>query len=348
MVMGAKLRQPALQYDRCEQQDPASKPVAHVFAHYSQFALAAHRYNEQSVTEFDLSPKEDSQPRELANAWVARFAPLVMGDEALTDQDVRARLALVEELRRQAPGVKSAIGILEGVEYLEIVQTFRNAESQLDSIEADLRKRLARLAPGDPAGLVDLDALQERLSERAARQEMGLPTSTEIPSVLEAKTSPGNPAGAAFMGLFGLGWNSFTAFHATLMIGGMMKAFGLAALALLGFYSIFFAVGIGLLISAFKMAASEFLRLDGHGLTITQKFGPISRTKRYQLDPTSRAAIGEADFGGFRSSNTRSKTSPALLLVDTQGRQVTFAQTAATTVREQLRDKINAYLEAQP
>lgn len=300
------------------------------------------------MTQFDLTPNEDSHPRELANAWVARFAPLVMGDEALTDQDVRDRIQVVDELRREAPGVKSAIGTLAGVEYLEIVQTFRNAEAQLDSIEADLRKRLARLAPGDPAGLVDLDALQERLSERAARQEMGLPTSTEIPSVLEAKCSPGNIGGAAFMGLFGLGWNSFTAFHATLMIGGMMKAFGVAALALLGFYGIFFAVGFGMLIGAFKMAASEFLRLDGHELTITQKFGPISRTKRYQLDPTTRATIGEAEFGGFRSSNSRAKTTPALLLVDTQGRQVTIAQTAAATVREQLRDKINAYLEAQP
>jgi hypothetical protein len=300
------------------------------------------------VTQFDLTPNEESHPRELANAWVARFEPLVMGDDTLTDEDVRARLKLVDDLRREAPGVKSAISGLEGVEYLELIQTFRNAEGQLNSIEGDLRKRLARLAPGDPAGLVDLDALQERLSERAARQEMGLPTSTEIPSVLEAKCSPGNIGGAAFMGLFGLGWNSFTAFHATLMIGGMMKAFGIAALALLGFYSIFFAVGIGMLIGAFKMAASEFLRLDGHNLTITQRFGPISRTKRYELDPASRATIGEAEFGGFRPSNSRTKTTPALLLVDTQGRQVSFAQTAASTVREQLRDKINAYLEAQP
>jgi len=300
------------------------------------------------VTQFDLTPS-DGNAHEQANGWIARFAPLVMGDAALKDQDVRARLKLVDDLRREAPGVKSAIGSLEGVEYLELVQAFRNAEGQLDSIEADLRKRLARLAPGDPAGLVDLDALQERLSERAARQEMGLPTEQEIPAVLEMKAAPGNWAAAAFMGLFGLGWNSFTAFHATIMIGGMMKAFGIGALALLGFYAIFFAVGIGMLIGAYNLAASEHIRLSGHELAVTKRLAGIARTKSYRLDAKSRASIADVEVSGLRPAGARGKAAgPAITLVDEEGRQIAFAQNAAATVREQLRDKVNAYLDAQP
>lgn len=47
-----------------------------------------------------------SEVRTQANAWVARFAPLVMDNSAATAQVVRNRLGLVNELRRGGGGLR--------------------------------------------------------------------------------------------------------------------------------------------------------------------------------------------------------------------------------------------------
>jgi hypothetical protein len=269
-----------------------------------------------------------------------------MDDASLTEEDIKRRLRVIEELQGAAQDVKRDIQNLSGVEHLELAQTFRQAEAQLPSIETDLRKRLARLSPGDPEGIVDLDVLQDRLNERSARQEMGLPTDQEIPAILELKTSPGNIAGAAFLGVFGTGWNAFTAVHATFMIGGMFKAFGWPALALLAFYAIFFLVGFGMWAGAVSTASSESIELHGRTLTVIKKLGSWIRRKTYELAPDAKASVGMVESSNFRAGNSNTKVW-GVLLTDVEGRSIGVAQNASDPMRTQIKDRINAYLAAQ-
>lgn len=287
----------------------------------------------------------DNEPdRDRAQAWVAQFAPLLLDDETLDEAEIRRRLDLIGRLKENAAEVSEGLVALQHVDDHDLVQTFHRAHGQLDSLDVDLRKRLGRLRPGDPQSIADLDALQERLDERAARQEMGLPTDQEIPQILEMRTAPGNPAGAAFLGIFGLGWNAFTTFHAVLMIGGMTKAFGWGALALLGFYAIFFFAGFAMLYGALNMASSENITLHGRNLKVTRKLGPWTRRKSYTLAAEGKASIGETD--GLRGNNQ--PPIKAVLLLDDADRPVALASNATPAVKERVRDRINAYLEARP
>jgi hypothetical protein len=187
--------------------------------------------------------------------------------------------------------------------------------------------------------VADLDKLNERLDERRARQEVGV--DTDIPQVLEMKTCGVNIAAAGFMGLFGFGWTSFTAFHAFFMIGGMMKSFGWGALALLGFYAIFFAVGFFMLYAALNAACSENIELNRRELTVRRKLGGWVREKRYTLAPDCEPSIEITASGGENSLPTRS-----IVLVDTEGRPIHLASTGTEVQRQKTKAKIASYLKA--
>jgi hypothetical protein len=280
-----------------------------------------------------------------ANAWVARFAPLVMDDEALTDLEVRERLETVRKLKGEASMVQSRLSSVSDTDDLHLVTTVEKAVSQLDSVEGDLRVRLGKLAPGDPEGTVNLEALNDKLAERMARQEVGVPNELAVPGRLELKTSNGSLAVGAGMGLFSFAWLSFTTFHAFMMIGGMMKAFGLAALALLGFYSIFFAVGIGMGIAGVNAASKEELVLDGYELTVKKTLGWWQRVKKYTLGPDSKA---EASTTAPATMNNRSaKVVPCIAINDAEGNTISLGASGVDALRHSQIEKINAYLAAQ-
>lgn len=279
-----------------------------------------------------------------AQAWVARFAPLVMEDNVLTEAEVRHRLETIHQLRGVGPALRDRLTSVGGPDHQELVGTLHSAVEQLDDVERDLRIRLASLAPGDPLGIVDLDQLQDRLAERAARTEVGV---TDIPSKLDMKVSAGSWAAAGFLGLFSFGWNSFTAVHATLMIGGMYQSFGWPAFFMLGFYAIFFTVGIGMMIAALNAASSESIELNGHDLTVKRKLGFWERRKSYRLGPDSKAEISIHGDPGIQPANKRSPK-PTVVLSDMEGRMVTIGSNAAPPHQKLVADKINAYLESQP
>ncbi|MEQ1820954.1 MAG: hypothetical protein ABL949_00415 [Fimbriimonadaceae bacterium] len=282
---------------------------------------------------------------ENANAWVARFAPLVMDDEALTDAEVRERLVTVQKLKFEASMVQSRLSSVSQADDLHLVSTVQKAVSQLDSVEDDLRVRLGKLAPGDPDGMVNLEALNDKLAERMARQEVGIPNELAVPSRLELKTSNGSLAAGAGLGLFSFGWLSFTTFHAFMMIGGMMKAFGLAALALLGFYAIFFAVGIGMGIAGVNAASKEELVLDGFELTVKKTLGWWQRVKKYTLGPDSRA---EASTTSPSTMNSKSaKVVPCIAINDAEGHTISLGAGGVDSLRNSQIEKINAYIAAQ-
>ncbi len=289
---------------------------------------------------------QQDDPHEEANAWVAKFAPLVMADGAILGAaDIRSRLDLVAQLRAAAPAIQQKLAP-SGGQPDELSSTLGQAAGQLDSIESDLRKRLALLAPGDPAGIVNLDAIQEKLHEREARQELGAPTDTTQPPVLELQTASGNFASAAFMGVFSLAWLSFTTVHATLMIGGMVKTVGYMGLGLLGFYALFYLAGLAMAYSALNAASSENIVLSGNQLSVIRRLGSWVRTKRYVLPKDARAEVtytGNSTYTGYNSSQ---RMTEAIVLGDVGGKQINLGTNGNHVQRTSACEKINAYLAA--
>lgn len=280
-----------------------------------------------------------------ANAWVARFAPLVMEEQVLTEEDVRKRIETVHRLRSVGPALRDRLTSVGGYSELELTSTLGSALDQLDSVEEDLRIRLGRLAPGDPEGIVNLNALKDKLAERAARREVGMMTDLAQPTELDLQISKGNRSAAMGIGTFAFAWNAFTLVHATFMIGGMFSAFGWIALGLLAFYSIFFAVGGVMAMSAINMASTEDIHIDGHEMTLTRKLGKWERKKKYTLGPNSKARLGTSTSGVTTNSN-RSGPKPVIFLTDVDDNDITLAMSSTDLMRAQSVDKINAYLES--
>lgn len=280
--------------------------------------------------------------RDETNEWLARYAPLVMPSQRiLTADEVHGQLKALEELRVAAPTVLDRSRNLIGPDAPQLVTTLQQAVGSLDGLENDLRRTLASLEPGNPKGIVDLDALQKEIAEREARSELGVVAAQEIPAVLELNTNPGNLAAAGGLGIFAFGWLSFTTFHMVLMIGGMMHAFGFGALALLGFYAIFYAAGIAMAVSAFNAGAKEDIRLEGRTLTILRVLLGIRKLKTVNL-----AADAQAEVGRPQMTMNNRNTIPAkcILIPDTNGRVVTLGSSVfEKTLREHC-SRINAYL----
>jgi len=225
------------------------------------------------------------------------------------------------------------------------VQTFEKANFQLESIEGDFRKQLAKLIPGDPEGIADLEQINDRLAERLARQEVGLETEAAVPEVLEMKVGAPNRAGAVGIGVFGVGWTSFTTVHAVFMIGGMYQAFGWGALGLLAFYAIFFLAGFAMLAAAADAASTEHIVLDVRKLAVIKSLGPWIRRKDYQLPPDTQATIGEMETSRMRAGNAPSKPATVVQLHDVDGNAINFAANATDFQRRQVLERVNAYLK---
>jgi hypothetical protein len=230
---------------------------------------------------------------------------------------------------------------------LTLLQTVRDALGELDGLESELRRRLAALAPGDPEGEVDLEAMRAKLAEAAARREVA---SVAGPLVGTQSAAVGEPlvlqvsdpdwGAALMMGIFSLGWNAFTTFHAFMMIGGMFRALGIGALALLLFYSIFWFVGGTMAWSAIQSAANEKLSLNGWEMTLHRWLGPIRWEKRYTLGPDSKVYLNTPVVKNRNSQNGD------LAVRDAQGKLIRFGGTRPRPEQPWLRDKINTYLSA--
>jgi len=293
--------------------------------------------------QFSQEFEADGYIRAQAHEWLAQFAPLLLSDEVPSREEVDRHLVAIEKLRTSGRDLTSRLSFLQSSEDQALAETLKKAYGQLDSIETDLRRRLARLAPGDLRGQVDLTEIQEKLAEREARQELGVSTLPEPPPILELVTSPSNPAAAAGIGIFGLGWTAFTVFHSVLMIGGMFKAFGWGALALLLFYSIFYAVGFGMLATAVNALATETIELDGRTLKIKRVLGGWVREKVVELNSKSRARVGTPSMG-WTNSNKQTPTL-AIILTDASGKEVSIGSGASLELRGRMADEINNYLD---
>ncbi|HLO99030.1 MAG TPA: hypothetical protein VK171_10585, partial [Fimbriimonas sp.] len=258
---------------------------------------------------------EAQEVRDEANAWLARFAPLVMPDAALSITGAEKQLATAQTLRAEADELVARLGALSAPHDIELSDTVTSAVSHLPALESELRARLS-------GNQIDLDKLQARLAEREAKQELGLPTGYQNPAILQLMTSPRNVVAAGGIGVFALGWNAFTLFHATLMIGGMYKAFGPVALFMLLFYSIFFGAGFFMAYATIDALSEETIDLQGHTLTVRKSLGKWIRTKTIELDPQTQAVVGTASMG-FSNSNNK-KPQRAILMTDSKGKEVSI------------------------
>lgn len=282
--------------------------------------------------------------RREALAWIAKFEPLLSDDPALTVSELRERLRRLETLERSAPDLFLLKSSADH-EDQRLIETVAAAQRQIPTLEEGLRRRLSQLVPGDPAGRVDLERFRDRLAEIEARRELGLGVGPSASGSLELKTSPGNLAGAAFLGLFGLGWTAFTTVHAVLMVGGMWRAFGPLAVALLLFYAIFWAVGIGMLVGAFHTASDESIELVGNLLTVRRSLGVFHSESKHILDPT-KPAREERITTSMGSVWNQAQRNKAIVLTDQDGRPIAIGMGTTSGHRAEVVRRINAFLAA--
>jgi hypothetical protein len=297
----------------------------------------------QETQETGSSQARLRMARSAAHGWLARFSPLLDAPEELFADDCRDRLSLAHDLQRESGSV---VADLEGAgtqEDTELLQTLRSAADQLDELERELRERLGFLAPGDPAGRVDLDELRDRLAEAAARHEVEkvVPASaTGERYRLDLRVSNGSVGGGLFMGLFGVGMLSFITVHATFLIGGMYAAFGPLALLMLGFYAIFFAAGFAMLAGAARMLARERVTAEGDHVTLHRDYRLWTTHKEFTVSRQSRAYLVDA--------STRSKGSDAqeIAFTDADGSEVRMGLGLARGEQARIVERLNEYFNA--
>jgi hypothetical protein len=287
------------------------------------------------------------EAREGANRWLARFAPLLEAQESLTAAECRRRVKLAEELAPQGAAVLRDLEALGSESEAALLTTLRAAVGELGTLEADLRRRLALIAPGDPAGEVDLQAIQAKLAETAARREVGAIVGPGLTPRLQIRSSPANWAAAAGLGVFGLGWTAFTTIHAVLFIGGFWQVIGPFALFFLLFYSMFWAVGGAMLWGAFLSACEENLDLEGLTLTVTRRLAGITWRKEYTLAPKARARRIPSLITQKNQGVRRAPGGMDVAIQDQHGREARFASGRSADEQERLVARINEYLAAQ-
>jgi hypothetical protein len=287
--------------------------------------------------------QEAQKTRDDANIWLARLSPLLSPKPGLSQDEVEKNINTLRSLQSEASDLQYRLGSLWEPGDMELSNTFGNAVTQLPSIEADFRSRLA--SQRFPGPRVDLESIQERLAEREAQQELGIPTSVHNALSLKLQTSPRNIAAAVGVGIFALGWNAFTLMHATLMIGGMWKAMGPVALFMLLFYAIFFGAGFAMTWATIEALSVEDIELTGRSLVIKKTLGKWVRTKTIELDPETRAVVGIAQTG-IRSNN-KNVPQRAVLMTDAKGKEVAFGAGSTEELKTRIARQVNEYLGAR-
>jgi hypothetical protein len=297
-----------------------------------------------------LSPLLNREAQDRANRWLARFAPVLEGTDSLGADETRRRLESVQGLRPDGQSALHNLRTQATQAEVPLIQTLASALNELDVLETELRRRLGALAPGDPQGQVDLGAIQAKLAERAAEREVKSWGTTDalLPPVVELKTSPPNWAAAGFMGLFCLGWNSFTTIHAVLFIGGFWHVIGPFALLFLLFYSIFWAAGLAMGLAAFMAACQETITLEARRLTVRRALFGYTWKREYNLAAGARAQLIDPIMKSQKQPVGGTGSGKDVAVTDESGKEIRFASGRPLHEQEALVTKLNQYLSAQP
>jgi hypothetical protein len=296
-----------------------------------------------------VSAVRNQEARLAAERWLAGFSPLLDRVQTLDSDECRRWVTRVPHLRAEGQFAREELQQHGSQADGPLLTTLGDALTELDNLENDLRLRLGHLTPGDPEGRVDLERLQAKLAESQARREVGSWGTQDglLGPRLEMLTSEPNWAAAAAMGIFSLGWNSFTTIHAVLFIGGFMKAIGLFALFFLAFYSMFWAVGLAMAFGAFMAACREQVIIeDGRKLTLIRKLLGFAWKRDYTLMPGARAELMESRFG-TQKRHQAAATNHEIAIVDEKGKEIRFASGRNIGEQQRLLKQLNEYLTAQ-
>ncbi|MBX3110494.1 MAG: hypothetical protein KF857_00670 [Fimbriimonadaceae bacterium] len=298
-------------------------------------------------TQFSDENSFDQQLGEDVERFLARFASWMDVDPAPGAKKAKAAVESLGRLEQELPGLTSRVRDAGDKIDRRLAATFFSAAGQVESLLDEWRVRLGVVAPGAPRSSVDLDALQSRLQEREARQELGV---SSVPAYINVKTGSGSWAAAAGTGVFALGWNAFTLFHATIMIGGMWRAFGPAALALLLFYAIFFAAGFAMIAATVAALSDEEIDLDGRDLTVTTTTLGRKKVKSFVLADGAQAEVTTPTLGNltFRNRGDSQAKSTSVVVRTVDGKLAAFGSRLTPQEKQALARRINAYLAAQP
>lgn len=284
----------------------------------------------------NLTEGEDTLRQDM-NRWVAQFAPLVMANPALIPEEITERVELIQQLRIEADRLMIAKSLLSQPEDAELLNTFQLAAQQLPQMEADLRRQLHLVSPGDPESRPCLTTLQDRLHENAARQQMGLATDP-IPEVFEAVTNTVNWGKTIGIMLPALGAVAVAAFfHGQNFTVGQVTSKSVALFAATVFIV---AMAFG---RPWAFSYHEKLTLKGDGLILTKWLGPFWWPVEYKITLDQQVEIVEVRDS--RSSVWNGGR--AIAIQDSIGFPIHVGRELSEGKREELVRQINAYLAYQ-
>ena len=243
-----------------------------------------------------------------AYQWMTRMSPLVLDTLPSTKTAAKRHLADLQQQLQTGRTLQQAIAGM-GLNP-SITTSIDEAIRHLPDMILDAEAHITYLETGAANAEDAAEQLREKLARRAAQTEVNDIIGKEIEQPLEATTRHRNIPAAIAMGIFGIAWTSFTTVHAFFMIGGMMQAFGWAALFLLLFYSMFWAVGFGMLATSAASLGTETIDLYDGTLTSTFNLFGYKRVKKIAIDTSYRAKVVKVTWGGIQIQNSNRRSAP--------------------------------------
>jgi hypothetical protein len=270
--------------------------------------------------ESETSPASDKSTAQLeldAYQWMTRMSPLVLDTLPSTKSAAQRHL---NDLKQQ---LQTGLVLQQSIQNIDlnpsIVTSIGEALRHLPGMIADAEAQLRFLETGAANAEDAAEQLREKLARRAAQSEVNDIIGKYIDQPFQAITRQRNIPAAIGAGIFGIAWTSFTTVHAFFMISGMMQAVGGAALFLLLFYSLFWAVGIGMLVTSVASLGTE--KIEYYDGTLTTTFSVFGYQKRriIHLDTSFRPRVVKATWGPMvQQSNRRATPQWCIEVRDTQ------------------------------
>lgn len=276
-----------------------------------------------------------------AYQWMTRMSPLVL--DTLPSTKTAAKRHLADLQQQLQTGQQLQRDIATAGLNPTIVTSIDEAIRHLPDMIRDAEAHITYLETGAANAEDAAEQLREKLARRAAQTEVDDIIGKGFEQPLEATTRHRNIPAAIGAGIFGIAWTSFTTVHAFFMIGGMMQAFGWAALFLLLFYSLFWAVGLGMLATAAASLGTEKIDLFDGTLTSTFNLFGYKRVKKIAIDASYRARVVKVTWNGvqMQSNNRRGAPQWCIEVRDTAGVKHQISKGGDKDILEEVARQLN-------
>jgi hypothetical protein len=288
--------------------------------------------------ESETSPASDKSTALLeldAYQWMTRMSPLVLDTLPSTKSAAQRHL---NDLKQQ---LQTGLALLHSIQNADlnpsIVTSIGEALRHLPDMIADVEAHLRFLETGAANAEDAAEQLREKLARRAAQSEVNDIIGKNLDQPFQAITRQRSIPAALGAGIFGIAWTSFTTVHAFFMIGGMMQAFGWGALFLLLFYSLFWAVGLGMLATSVVSLGTENIDYYDGSLTTTFSVFGYQKRRTINIDRTFRPRVAKATWGPMvQQSNRRAAPQWCIEVRDTNGTKHQIAKGGDRDVLEEV------------